>query len=115
MFDGNNRNRLESYAGLAVPPRRVFLASLMPSLARRVSVMDSTGCTLLWRADRVQAQRLIAEGLADPHQAREIRLTCNPQRAAGHSLPQYQDGQTAMMGPPLYTRAGEWTGAYGRR
>lgn len=87
----------------------------MFQLARRVAVMDSRGICLIFHAQREKARSLVETGLAVQHDAREIRLTCNPLHAAGHSLPQYQDRQTAMMGPPLYTRHGDWTGAYGRR
>jgi hypothetical protein len=77
--------------------------------------MDSTGVRIVFHAPRSEAARMVHHGLAVRHDSREIRLTCNPLHAAGHSLPQYTDGQTIMLGPPLYTHYGHWTGAYGRR
>jgi hypothetical protein len=77
--------------------------------------MDSSGVRLVFHAQRTHAEDMLSDGLAVRHTAREIHLTCNPLPAAGHSLPQYVDGHTPMMGPPLYTRHGDWTGAYGRR
>jgi|WetSurMetagenome_2_1015567.scaffolds.fasta_scaffold274397_4 hypothetical protein len=67
------------------------------SLSRRVAVMSTCGTRLVFHTQRLQAQTMIASGLAVQQDSKTLCLTCHPGKGIGQSLPQYHDGHTMLL------------------